>query len=199
MLKASKPSNKSGVWLGVSDHESLGVFKWSSTGKEVVYDAPWEKGFSPGVSNPCPSCFVMPHYDYSIWVYRHFRHTAEFICKKDFQNIIKQETEKHSVVDGSVEWGKNNHLGGSKLTLFSKRVINRSLTWNTSKDFCEQRNMTLVYVDTEAKLKFISSAFANRREQLERIWLGGVGPNGNGWSLDFVWINYRKLNLMDWS
>lgn len=171
--------------------------------------APWAKGFPSGdVSGP--SCVIIPRYDHSEWINVNCAQKAKFICKVDVKSqSTEQKTKNDSVIvieeiDRSEAWAEKVYLGGSYFKIYSKFPTNQSMTWDESKLFCEKEDMSLAYVDTEAKLYFISSILpkpGGEFGRFSRVWLGAVRPDwdwpANGF--DFVWTNGRKQNLKETS
>ena len=195
-------------WTGASDHQQSGQFLWNSTGI-VLINSNWATGF-PSKTSSAITCTMILIVDCYPWINADCFEKSHFMCEtmlwtpsstQPNEILETNETNIFSKVMGKHKlypWATGAYSGTSKFVAIETDL---RLSWEGARSLCQQYDMDLVYIDSEAKWKFLreqlreNDDFTTNWTDYARIWLGGVRPSYAISQYTVVWTNGKEEDL----
>ncbi|NWS56614.1 MRC1 protein, partial [Chunga burmeisteri] len=181
-------SSEKYFWIGLSDMEEQGVFKWV-TGEGVLYTN-WNAAM-PGNEAGCVA--LRTGNAAGLWDVQNCEVKAKFLCKKLAEKItlpLAHETISDSKCP--LGWDTSNSTN-SCLRVFV-REENQKKTWFEARDFCREIGGDLAAIRSAEEETVIENLIMKKSTSSQPFWIGlqCLDPDGGlSWS-DGSPVNYRK-------
>ncbi|XP_031470280.1 macrophage mannose receptor 1-like [Phasianus colchicus] len=175
-------------WLGLSDMEDQGTFRWSS-GEDVSFTH-WDAAM-PGSK---PGCVAMrTGIAAGLWDVLDCESKQKYICKQWAVGATAPPISTTALKPTCPEGWISNDDASSCYKYFCRSDINEK-SWIEARDFCRQIGGDLATINNEEEKKMISRG--NSHCSFERVWLGIFSLNPDE---GFAWSDGSPVRYTDWS
>nr|XP_047917806.1 macrophage mannose receptor 1-like isoform X1 [Anser cygnoides] len=166
-------------WLGLSDVEDQGTFKWTN-GEDVSF-AHWDAGM-PGSK---PGCVAMrTGTTAGLWDVLDCETKQKYICKQWAYGATAPPIPTTAPVHTCPEGWVSSKYSSSCFKSFCRSHIKKK-SWLEARDFCRQMGGDLVTINSEEEKQMLSRAKRDTRCSFEKDWIGMFSLNpdeGFAWS-----------------
>ncbi|XP_054027247.1 macrophage mannose receptor 1 [Dryobates pubescens] len=176
-------------WLGLSDTEEQGTFKWASG--EAVSFTHWDAAM-PGNN---PGCVAMRTGTAAgLWHVLDCETKQKYICKQWAKSATAPPLPATAPAPTCPEGWSSNHHSSSCLKIFCRSATRRK-SWLEARDFCRHMGGDLATTNSKEEALVLKQAMQDGHCKYEIAWLGLYSLNPEE---GFAWSDGSPVKYISW-